>query len=138
MELLYKYQIPDSVKMKKPRSFARTDPTLRAYTQHFNKEMLEVLDCHVSIKVQMFRKKLVQESHFYNSLTMSTYRNMVDVLQHAAELIKLDYTHKLTIGEQLREKRDRYCRAKEMCPLSRYSSAKIAQPPYRSKKGQLM
>lgn len=57
--------------------------------------MLEVLDCLV---MQVFRRVMVQESMFYNSMEMKTPRNMVDVLKSAIEFIKCMDDHKLTRG----------------------------------------
>lgn len=82
---------------------------MMSYTQQFYKEMLEVLDCHNSISVQAFRRGLVHESPFYDSLTMRNPLNMVYVLQYMTEFIKLEDGQNLTKRERSRKKTDWYC-----------------------------
>lgn len=66
------------------------DETLRFYTQCFNKEMLEVTDCHDSVVVQAFRKCLINGISFYDSLTIRIPTKIVDVLHRAFEFVKLE------------------------------------------------
>lgn len=63
--------------------------------------------CHDSVIVQAFRRGLVHKSPFYDSLTIRTSKNIIDVLQCVAEFIKLKDIHRLTRGERPREKADR-------------------------------
>lgn len=50
----------------------RRDETLRSYTQRFNKEMIDVTNYHDLVSIQAFRKGLINETLFYDSLTMRT------------------------------------------------------------------
>lgn len=64
----------------------------------FGKEMLEVPDYHNFVTIQVFRKGLVHEYPFYDSLTIRTSNNMVDILQCTAEFIKLVLKVKFVAG----------------------------------------
>lgn len=63
--------------------------------------MLEMIDCHDLVAVQAFRKDLVHDSPFYNSLTIRTMNNMVDVLTRASKFVKPEDDRKMSWENKL-------------------------------------
>lgn len=79
------------------------DETLRSYTRRFNKEMLEVTNCHDSMAIQAFINGLINGTQFYDSLAIKTPMKMVDVLSRASEFMKLEddqRNDKISLGIQ--------------------------------------
>lgn len=56
----------------------------------------------MTVAVQAFKMGLDHVSPFYNSLSIRTLKNMVDVLQCVVEFIKLEDDSRLTRGERPR------------------------------------
>lgn len=70
--------------------------------------MLEVIDCHDSMVVKVFRKDLINGTLFYDSLTMRTPKKMVDVLSRAYVFVKLEDDQRMTMGDIPYERSNRY------------------------------
>ncbi|XP_048317965.1 uncharacterized protein LOC125418468 [Ziziphus jujuba] len=88
-------QFASSMKVKKEAHHFFTitqgrNKSLKAYTQRFNKENVNILDCNESIVIEAFKKDLLGENYLYESLMKRVPETMIEPMSRAVKYINLE------------------------------------------------